>query len=96
MRGIFGRERIRSQTAKKPQKFTSSDATENAQIAARLALVVTPGTVMSVDDSHQQYLRLPFSLAPDVLEKGIPRLAQAWTVYKQLAREKHTSINAIV
>jgi type VI secretion system protein ImpC len=31
---------IGSQTAKKPQKFTSSDATENAQIAARLPYVM--------------------------------------------------------
>lgn len=65
------------------------DASEFAQIALRLAVIVTPGTVMSVDDSHPQYLRLPFLLAPDVLEKGIQRLAEAWEVYQQLAREKH-------
>ncbi len=72
------------------------DASEFAQIALRFAVVVTPGTVMSVDDSHHQYLRLPFLLAPDVLGKGVQRLAQAWNVYRQLAREKHASLNGIV
>lgn len=46
---------------------------------------------MSVDDSHQQYLRLPFQTAPDVLEKGIQRLAQVWDAYGHLVREKRTS-----
>ena len=77
-------------------RLPSGDASEFAQIALRFAVVVTPGTVMSVDDSHHQYLRLPFLLAPDVLAKGIQRLAQAWDVYRQLAREKHASINGIV
>ncbi|GHO88509.1 aminotransferase-like domain-containing protein [Dictyobacter formicarum] len=70
-------------------------ASEFAQIALRFAVVVTPGTVMSVDDSHHQYLRLPFLLPSDALEKGIQRLAQAWNVYTQLAREKPDSLNAI-
>jgi DNA-binding transcriptional MocR family regulator len=74
----------------------SGDASEFAQIALRFAVVVTPGTVMSVDDSHHQYLRLPFLLAPDILEKGIQRLAQAWKVYQQLAREKRSFINGLV
>ena len=72
------------------------DASELAQLALRFAVVVTPGAVMSVDESHQQYLRLPFLLAPDVLEQGIRRLAQAWNVYGQLAREKHGSLNEVV
>jgi len=72
------------------------DASEFAQIALRFAVVVTPGAVMSVDDSHHQYLRLPFLLAPDILKKGIQRLAQAWNVYGQLAREKHGSLSEIV
>lgn len=67
------------------------DASEFAQIALRFALVVTPGTIMSVDDSHQQYLRLPFQTSPDVLEKGIQRLAQVWDVYGHLVREKRIS-----
>ncbi|GHO64020.1 GntR family transcriptional regulator [Ktedonobacter sp. SOSP1-52] len=72
------------------------DASEFAQLALRFAVVVTPGAVMSVDESHQQYLRLPFLLTPDVLEKGIQRLAQVWNVYGQLASEKHGSLNEIV
>jgi hypothetical protein len=56
-------------------------------------IVFTPGAAMSVDDSHQQYLRLPFLLVPDVLKKGIQRLAQAWNAYQQFARGKHPSIN---
>ena len=72
------------------------DASEFAQLALRFAVVVTPGAVMSVDDSHQQYLRLPFLLAPDVLEIGIQRLAQAWNVYGQLAREKYGALNETV
>lgn len=72
------------------------DASEFAQIAQRFALVVTPGTSMSVDASHQQYLRLPFLTAPSVLEKGIQRLTQVWEVYGQLAREKHTSNSGLL
>lgn len=72
------------------------DASEFAQLALRVAVVVTPGAVMSVDESHQQYLRLPFLLAPDVLEKGIQRLAQAWNMYGQLARARHGSLDEIV
>jgi DNA-binding transcriptional MocR family regulator len=65
-------------------RLPEGNASEFAQIAARFGLVLTPGTAMSVDDTHQQYLRLPFSLAPDVLEEGIQRLARAWMVYSQL------------
>jgi DNA-binding transcriptional MocR family regulator len=77
-------------------RLPDGDASEFVQAAARFTLVVTPGTAMSVDDSHQQYLRLPFSLAPEVLETGIQRLAQAWSVYRQLPREKRTTINGII
>jgi DNA-binding transcriptional MocR family regulator len=72
------------------------DASEFAQIALRFGVMVTPGAVMCVDDSHQQYLRLPFSLAPDTFKKGIQRLAQAWDVYAHLPREKFASMNVIV
>jgi DNA-binding transcriptional MocR family regulator len=71
------------------------DASEFAQIALRFSLLVTPGITMSVDDSHQQYLRLPFLTAPDVLEKGIRCLTQVWEVYGHLAREKRASGNGI-
>lgn len=77
-------------------RLPHGDASEFAQIALRCALIVTPGTVMSVDDSHQGYLRLPFLLRPDVLRAGMERLAQAWSVYRELAREKHASIDVIV
>ncbi|QBD80418.1 PLP-dependent aminotransferase family protein [Ktedonosporobacter rubrisoli] len=60
------------------------DASEFAQIALRFAVVITPGTVMSVDDLHHQYLRLPFLLPPETLSKGIQRLSQAWKVYSRL------------
>ncbi len=77
-------------------RLPQGDASEFAQIALRFAVIVTPGTAMSVDDSHQGYLRLPFLLRPDVLQAGIQRLAQAWNIYAELAHEKHTSINVIV
>lgn len=77
-------------------RLPAGDASEFAQIALRFAVVITPGTVMSVDDSHAQYLRLPFLLAPDVLEKGIQRLAEAWGVYCQLAHERHSPLHGTV
>lgn len=77
-------------------RLPAGDAGEFAQIALRFAVVITPGTVMSVDDSHAQYLRLPFLLAPDVLERGIQRLAEAWGVYRQLAREQHSPLHGVV
>lgn len=102
-----GNRRLRGVTAGGPDQTparqwnlgaiaSSGDASEFAQIALRFEVVVTPGTVMSVDDSHHRYLRLPFLLAPDVLTKGIQRLAQAWDVYRQLAREKNAAINGTI
>ncbi|HLG74868.1 MAG TPA: PLP-dependent aminotransferase family protein [Ktedonobacteraceae bacterium] len=67
-------------------RLPHGDAGEFAQIALRFALVLTPGKNMSVDDSHQQYLRLPFQTSPDALEKGIQRLARVWDAYEQLAQ----------
>lgn len=77
-------------------RLPHGDASEFAQIALRCGVIVTPGTVMSVDDAHYGHLRLPFMLRSDVLRAGIERLAQAWSVYGELAREKHTSIHVIV
>ncbi len=77
-------------------RLPHGDANEFAQMALRCAVVVTPGTVMSVDDSHQQYLRLPFLVGADALNAGIQRLAQAWKVYREHAHEKPTSVTVVV
>ncbi|HEU5347792.1 MAG TPA: PLP-dependent aminotransferase family protein [Ktedonobacterales bacterium] len=77
-------------------RLPRGDASEFAQIALRFGVIVTPGTALSVDDTHQQYLRLPFFVHPDVLTLGIQRLAQAWHIFTDLASERHSPIQVIV
>ena len=62
-------------------KLPGGDADQLAQIANRRGVRIMPGSTLSVDESHADYLRL--SLTPDVetLAVGLRRLAEAWNVY---------------
>ena len=54
------------------------DARELAQSALQRGVIVTPGTTLSVDGTHTEWLRLPFLLPPDQLRLGLERLIDAW------------------
>ncbi len=58
------------------------DTRDLAQEALHFGVKITPGTTLSVDESHTAWLRLPFLLPSDRLEIGIQRLIQAWARYE--------------
>lgn len=62
-------------------RLPNGNAAEFAQVALRSGVVICPGTLFSVDASHQAYVRLPFLLDEEILQEGIKRLAQAWETY---------------
>ncbi len=71
-------------------KLPCVDAREYAQMALRYGTIVVPGTTVSVDGSHTDYLRLPFLLGNNILQEGVARLADAWAAFTGLAgRERH-------
>ena len=62
-------------------QLPAGDARDLAQEALRAGVKVTPGTSLSVDGTHNDWLRLPFLLAPDPLQVGLERLLGAWEHY---------------
>ncbi len=64
-------------------KITGGNASEVAQLALRNGVMLMPGTNLSVDGSHLNYLRLPFFLEPGHLEEGVERMALTWNSYKE-------------
>ncbi len=47
--------------------------------AEELGVLIAPGSRFASGGSLERYLRLPFSLAPEVLVEGVARLAVAWS-----------------
>ena len=59
------------------------DVRELAQEALHEGVIVLPGTTQSVDGTHTTWLRLPFFLPPDRLQRGLERLIAAWERYRR-------------
>ncbi|MFD8637695.1 PLP-dependent aminotransferase family protein [Streptomyces sp. NPDC059656] len=55
-----------------------------AQLALRHGAEVIPGNTMDTTGAHDDFLRLPFSFAPDTARELVTRLTAAWTA---LARD---------
>jgi DNA-binding transcriptional MocR family regulator len=49
-----------------------------AQVALRHGVSVAPGNLFSIDESHAEYLRLPFLLDTQTLARGVEGLVEAW------------------
>jgi DNA-binding transcriptional MocR family regulator len=47
------------------------------QAALRHSLVLSPGTIFSVDESHSEHVRIPFVLDEELLERGVHSLVDA-------------------
>ncbi|WP_201378831.1 PLP-dependent aminotransferase family protein [Ktedonobacter sp. SOSP1-52] len=62
-------------------RLPDGNALEFAQVALRHGVVISPGTLFSVDNSHQAYIRLPFLFDEETLREGMRKLAQAWETY---------------
>ncbi len=77
-------------------KLPTGEASAFAQVALRYGVVVVPGTTMSLDDSHSDYLRLPFSLDAVTLTEGIRRLATAWEAYLPLRETEPRAVRVLV
>jgi len=60
-----------------------------SQLALRHSVEFSPGPIFCHDDSHQNYLRLPFVAPEHVIEEGVRRLAEAWDSYETQARFRH-------
>ncbi len=61
------------------------NARQFAQYAARHQVALAPGGMFSVDEDHEEYLRVPYLLDEAALRSGITRLAAAWSAFHQLA-----------
>jgi DNA-binding transcriptional MocR family regulator len=57
------------------------DARDLAQEALQCGVKITPGTSLSIDGTHNNWLRLPFLLPLDRLQIGLERLIEAWERY---------------
>jgi DNA-binding transcriptional MocR family regulator len=77
-------------------KLPGGDANRLAQIANRHGVRIMPGSILSVDGSHADHIRL--SLTPDVetLAVGVRRLAEAWKVYDTPIARRSTEPSVIV
>src|SRR5206468_2921380 len=77
-------------------RLPHGNAGEFAQLALRCGVIVTPGTAMSVDASHTNYLRRPFFHHPGTLCEGVTRLARAWEAYAPFAGAGNPTVSMIV
>jgi DNA-binding transcriptional MocR family regulator len=60
-------------------RLPTPDATRLAAAAAAQGIRLSPGPAFSSDGTFEHHIRLPFTLAPDVLEPAIRRLAELAT-----------------
>ena len=49
-----------------------------AQLAQRHSVAVAPGNLFSIDESHGEFLRVPYLLDTESLSHGIDALVEAW------------------
>jgi DNA-binding transcriptional MocR family regulator len=64
-------------------QLPEGDASELAQIAARAGVLVTPGSLLSVDEDHLDYLRLAYVRPLEEITTGLERLRLAWEEYSR-------------
>ncbi|WP_165422773.1 PLP-dependent aminotransferase family protein [Ktedonosporobacter rubrisoli] len=63
-------------------RLPAGNAQELAQLALRHGVLICPGSMFSVDGTHQSYVRLPFLVDTEIMQEGIARLASAWQAYE--------------
>ena len=78
------RDRGRQWTFPEPQggmslwmRLANIDTRVLAQVALRHGVSIVPGNLFSVDESHAEYIRLPFLLPLDTLKAAVERLLDA-------------------
>lgn len=65
-------------------QIPEGSATEFAQLAMRYGVAMIPGPFFDPQALHDSSVRLPYVLPPEVIEKGVERLAEAWNRYRGL------------
>jgi len=72
------------------------DASSFAQFAARAGVRILPGSSMTVDGSCAEYVRLPFTVCPAIIDVGVARLASAWRRYEYMRFHRSESLRIVV
>lgn len=62
-------------------QLPAGDARDLAQASVHYGVKVTPGSTLSVDGTHNTWLRVPFLLPAEQLKLGVGRLIRAWEYY---------------
>jgi DNA-binding transcriptional MocR family regulator len=57
-----------------------------AAAAADVGLRLTPGARFATDGGLESWVRLPYTLAPEVLEQAVPLIARAWAATAPFAK----------
>lgn len=76
-------------------RLPDGDSQLLSQTALRLGLVLSHGDLFSVDESHGAYLRLPFVLEDETLERGIRILARACDEQSSTAVSSREPVSAL-
>ncbi len=77
-------------------KLPGGDANRLAQIANRHGVRIMPGSILSVDGSHADHIRLSLTPEVETLAAGLRRLAEAWKVYDTPIARRSTEPPVIV
>jgi DNA-binding transcriptional MocR family regulator len=77
-------------------KLPEGDANRLAQIANRHGVRIMPGSILSVDGSHADHVRLSLTPDEETLALGLHRLAEAWKVYDTPIARRSTEPQVIV
>ena len=64
-------------------KMPGVEAQALSQLAMRRGLAIAPGNLFSADESHPEFLRLPFLLSPEMLATAVEGLVETWREVKR-------------
>jgi DNA-binding transcriptional MocR family regulator len=65
-------------------RVPAGDTTTLSQLALRHGIELVPGSTMSADGGHREWLRIPYSFTPAELDLVVDRLARTWEAYTAL------------
>ena len=77
-------------------RIPAGDVAELSEVALRRGVAIVPGTVNSPEGRWSDHLRLPFVAAPETMEEGIRRIADAWAEYAPGRRSRKRSVDVLV
>jgi DNA-binding transcriptional MocR family regulator len=66
-------------------RLAGYDTRHFTQLAARFGVAVTQGSLFATDDTHNEFLRIPFLLEEEAMTTGVLRLKSAWSEFRATA-----------